>query len=250
MYGQGSGPSPDEYFKQADFYRKNVQTDSALMYYEKAAIEFHSQGKMEEFVNSYNQIGIILTRQDQYEKAKLYLEKAMSVGLSSLDSNHLTIATTYISLGVISRAEENYSQSLLYHNKALSIRLQRLGEYSAEVATSYGNIGNVYLSLKDFDQSILSHSKAMKIREKLFGPKSAEIIESYAGLGNAYKEKKEYKTAIKYFEKALDNKIVQRGQGHKDLVKYQQYLRDVYYLSNNKEKGDYYKALAEEILSK
>lgn len=52
-----------------------------------------------------------------------------------------------------------------------------------------------------------------------------------------FREKKEYKRAIEYFEKALDNKILQRGPGHKDLVKYQQYLSEVYYLSNNKEKG-------------
>ncbi|MBK7231712.1 MAG: tetratricopeptide repeat protein [Saprospiraceae bacterium] len=248
--GQGGGPNAEEYFRQADIYRKNFKPDSAILYYEKASIEFQLLGKVDEFVNSYNQIGIILTRQDQYERAKNYLEKALNIGLSSLDSNLLSIATTYISLGVIFRAEGNFIQSLDYHYKALTIRLQRLGEYNAEVATSYGNIGNVYISNKDFDQAIFAHTKAMDIRNKLFGPESAEIIESYAGLGNAFREKKEYKRAIEYFEKALDNKILQRGPGHKDLVKYQQYLSEVYYLSNNKEKGDYYKSLAEEILKK
>ncbi len=89
--------------------------------------------------------------------------------------------------------------------------------------------------------------KAMKIRKKVFGKKSAEIIESYGNLGNAYREKKKYKTAIKYFEKALENKIIQRGEGHKDLVRFYKNMSDVYYLMQNKAKGGFYKNKLERI---
>lgn len=245
--GQSSSLA-DEYILQADDFKKNLKPDSAIIYYEKASVEFQKLGNIEKFINAYNQIGIILTRQDKYEKAKTYLEKALSTGLSSLDTNNLVIATTYISLGVVYNAEENYNQSLIYHNKALSIRLLKLGEYDAQVATSYGNIGNVYRNSGDFDKSIDAHLKAMKIREKLFGEASAEIIDSYVGLGNVYREKKDYTTSLKYFEKALKNKIVQRGEGHKDLAKFYKYISDVYYLMENKEQGDFYKTKSEETL--
>jgi tetratricopeptide (TPR) repeat protein len=116
-----NGPLSEKYIGLADNYKKNQQQDSALVYYEKASAEFQALGNIEKFINSYNQIGIILTRQDNYDKAKTYLEKALSTGLSSLDTNNLVIATTYISLGVIYNAEENYVQSLICHNKALEI---------------------------------------------------------------------------------------------------------------------------------
>ena len=87
----------------------------------------------------------------------------------------------------------------------------------------------------------------MKIREQLLGKESVEVIQSYIGLGNAYKEKKDYKTSIDYFEKALQNKIKQRGQGHKDLVRYYNNISEVYYLMDNKAQGDFYKAKSEEI---
>jgi tetratricopeptide (TPR) repeat protein len=116
------------------------------------------------------------------------------------------------------------------------------------VATSYGNIGNVYRRKGDFDKSIVAHLKAMKIREKVFGEESAEIIESYTGLGNAYREKRDYKKSLMYFEKALNNKIKQRGQGHKDLVRFYTNISEVYYLTGNKEQGDFYKIKSEEIL--
>ena len=90
----------------------------------------------------------------------------------------------------------------------------------------------------------------MNIRETLFGEESPEIIESYAGLGNAYKEKKDYSASLKCFEKALNNKILQRGEGHKDLVKYYNYISEVYYLMDNKALGDSYKTKAEAIGNK
>lgn len=175
IYCQG-GPFADEYMKIADDFKNNSKPDSAMFYYEKAALEFRSTGHIEKLVNAYNQLGIILTRQDQYDDAKSYLEQALSVGLPVLDSNHLAIANTYISLGVIYRAKGHYQQSLLFHNKALAIRMLKCGEYSTEVATSYGNIGNVHFSIGDLIQSIAAHTKAMEIRERLFGPKSPEII--------------------------------------------------------------------------
>jgi tetratricopeptide (TPR) repeat protein len=234
-------------YMMATDFKKNMKLDSALIYYESASFEFEKAKRIEQFIDSYNQIGIILTRQDKYEEAKTYLDKALSIGLASLDSNHLTIATTYISLGVICNAEEKYDQALGYHYKALAIRLVKLDELHPDVATSYGNLGNVYRNNKEFDKSIEAHLVAMSIREKVFGLTSSEIVESYVGLGNAYKQKKEYKTALEYFEKALKNKIIQRGKDHKDLIRFYKYISDIYYLLNNKAKGDEYKIISEEI---
>lgn len=87
----------------------------------------------------------------------------------------------------------------------------------------------------------------MKIREKIFGDSSAEVIQSYTGLGNACKEKKDYEVSIEYFEKALQNKIKQNGEEHKDLAKYYKNISDVYYLMDNKQQGDFYKTKSESL---
>lgn len=93
LNGQSNSPA-DEYLRQADDFKKNMKPDSAVISYEKASVEFQKLGNIEKFIYSYNQIGIILTRQDKYEKAKTYLEKALSTGLALLDRNHPAIATT------------------------------------------------------------------------------------------------------------------------------------------------------------
>ena len=241
---QAQNPA-EGYLQLAEDFKKNAQRDSALVYYEKASMEFQKLGDFENLANTYNQMGIILTRQDKYEPAKKYLEKALKIGHNSLDSNHLTIAVTYLSLGVVYAAEEKYDQSIKSHNQALAIRLLKLGEFHADVATSYGNIGNVYFNSKNYDQAIEAHTKAMIIREKVFGEKSVEIIQSYTNLGNAYREKKDYKTSVAYFDKALQSKLTQSGWGHKDLVRFYKNLSDVYYLMGNKTLGDLHKTRSE-----
>ena len=68
------------------------------------------------------------------------------------------------------------------------------------------------------------------------------MIQSHTNLGNAYKEKGDYKSALKYYQKALEIKILQVGEGHKDLAKFYQNVSEVYYLMGDKKQGDYYKA--------
>ncbi len=233
----------DTYYQTAEVYRKNAKPDSAIFFYEKAAVEFEKNTNFENLVNACNQAATLLTRQDKYERAKTWLEKALATGRFLPDSSSLSIATTYITLGVIANAEENYSQSLWYHNRSLSIRLAKLGENHADVATSYGNIGNVYVNSKDYDNAIDAHLKALKIREKVFGKNGVEVIQSFTNLGNAYKGKKDYGNALDNYEKALQNKILQTGGPvHKELARFYKNVSDIYYLMDNKAQGDLYKA--------
>jgi tetratricopeptide (TPR) repeat protein len=241
--------TPDEYMRLAENYKKVSKPDSAILYFEKAAALFQTTNNYESQVNALNQIGIILTRQDKYEISKKYLDQALLLGQSKLDSGSLFLATTYISLGVLHAAEENYKESLVFHNKALAIRLSKLGENHSDVATSYGNIGNVYFRSKDYSQAIEAHLMAMNIREKLFGPESPEITQSYTNLGNAYKEQKDYTTSLSFYLKALKNKIKLRGLKHKELIPCYNNLKDVYYLMGDMEQGDFNKQKAEEILN-
>ena len=242
-----SGPRADEYMRLADESNKELKRDDAISYYEKAAVEFHALGNTEQFINAYNQIGIILTRQDKYEQAKTFLDKALSTGLSTLGPNHLVVATTYLALGVVYAAEDKFDQSLEVHNKALKIRLSKLGKWNAHVATSYGNIGNVYLRKKDYDRAIETHLIAKQIREKVFGKNSVEVVGSYRGLGNAYREKKSYKKSLAFFEKVLRNRMNQLGPGHRDLAREYESIAEVYSLMGNKLKAAEYKTRAEEM---
>lgn len=239
--------NPETLFKTADGFRTKADPENAMIYFEKAAVEFHKAGNTERAIDAYTQIGAILNRQDRFEKAKAVLEKALAIGRSAKDPESPAIATTYVNLGVTYGAEGKFQEALGFHNKALAIRLEKVGKTSPEVATSYGNIGNVYLRMKDYDRAIDAHQKARQIREKVFGKNSVEIVESYRGLGNAYKEKRNYKESLDYYQMALANKITQLGPNHKDLVRFYKGISEVYSLMGDKARSDEYRIKGEEI---
>ena len=58
--------------KTADDFKSKSDPDNAIVYYEKAAIEFSKNGNTEKAIGSYNQIGALLNRQDKYDKANLF----------------------------------------------------------------------------------------------------------------------------------------------------------------------------------
>lgn len=238
----------DSYTDSAENYRKKAQPDSAIYFYQRAALFFQQSGETERLVNVYNQLGIILTRQDKYEPAKKHLEAARGLLPERPELLNLLAANVYISLGVLFAAEKNYDLSLQHHFRSLGIRRSLLGNLHADVATSYGNIGNVYLRKNSLDSALYFHRQAMETRNKLFGEKSVEIIESYNGLGNTYKARKEYPVALSFFEKALANKILQRGLAHKDLAKFYLNISDLYYLLGKDAMGEDYKALASQAV--
>ena len=237
----------DELFKTADDFRSKSKPESAVEYYEKAAVEFSKAGNNEKAIDSYNQIGAILNRQDKYAQAKAFLGKALEIGRTSNKLESLAIATTYLNLGVTYGAENNFEESLKYHNKALSIRLAKLGTNNADVATSYGNIGNIYFRMKEYDRAIDVHLKAKEIREKVFGKNGTEVEQSYRNLGNAFREKKEYKQAINNYEKALAIKIAQVCPKHKDLIRYYKSISEVYGLMGDKALSEENRLKAEAI---
>lgn len=239
-----------KYLLKADAFRKNALPDSAIFYYKKAASIFKENKKTEKLINAYNQIGMVLARQDKFEEGRMYLGMAELQGNTLKDTNSLLRAATFISLGVVYSSVGDFNGALSYHNRALVIRLLKSGPYNSDVATSYGNIGNVYLIKKEYDKSIESHLKALDIRKKIFGEKSVEINQTYNNLGKVYREKKEYQTSLGYFEKLLQNKIDQSGTESKDLVKVYTSISEVYYLMGDNFLGDMNKAKAEEVAKK
>ncbi|MEP6646388.1 MAG: tetratricopeptide repeat protein [Saprospiraceae bacterium] len=242
--------SAEKYFKKAEDFKKNMMPDSAIFYFKKAALHFKEKGKTKKLINTYNQIATLLSRKDKFEEGRMYLGMAELAGNTLKDTNDLLRAATFINLGVIYGSMGDFKGSLAYHRRALAIRLLKSGEYNSDVATSYGNMGNVYFIQKEYDLAIESHLKALKIREKIFGSKSTEVNQTYNNLAKAYKEKKEYDTALTYLQKLEENKILQVGPDHKDLIKVYTSLSDLYQLMGNDEQMVLYKSKADAISAK
>ena len=56
-----------QYLAEADEYKNRLNRDSAVICYKKAAYEFEKWSNWNQHVHAFTQVGVILTRQDQYE---------------------------------------------------------------------------------------------------------------------------------------------------------------------------------------
>src|SRR5688572_11939734 len=66
----------EELVKLADAFKKESKTDSAVFYYEKASAKLGENTEAKNFIYASNQLGVILTRKDEIEKALSVLQKA------------------------------------------------------------------------------------------------------------------------------------------------------------------------------
>jgi tetratricopeptide (TPR) repeat protein len=67
----------DNFLKLAEEYKSKSNPDSAIYYYEKAAIENEKIGNIEEEIDAFNQIGVLLTRQGNYDEARSMAEQGI-----------------------------------------------------------------------------------------------------------------------------------------------------------------------------
>jgi tetratricopeptide (TPR) repeat protein len=240
--------NPDLLFDRAAALRATGSADSSILLFQKAAKGYLTIRSYEKAVNSLNQSGALLTRQDKYDPALTDLNLALKTGQKYLDKNNLTLASTFVALGVIFNARKEYEQSLSVHHKALNIRLTKSGRVNADVATSYGNIGNVYFNDGQIDKAIENHSEALRIRKELFGEDGSELVQSYVNLGKSLLENKMYQGALGSYQSAMKIRLKQTGPTPKDLPKIYKSISDIYYLMGNDKEGEAFKIKSEKPL--
>lgn len=240
--------NPDLRFDQAAALRAAGSADSSVLLFQKAAEGYLAVRSYEKAVNSLNQSGALLTRQDKYDPALADLNLALKTGQKHLDKNNLTLASTLVALGVVFNARKEYEKSLSVHHKALNIRLTRSGRVNADVATSYGNIGNVYFNDGQMDKAIKNHSEALSIRKELFGEDGSELVQSYVNLGKSLLENKMYQDALNSYQSAMKIRLKQTGPTPKDLPGIYKRISDIYYLLGNNKEGEAFKIKSEKPL--
>jgi tetratricopeptide (TPR) repeat protein len=110
-----------------------------------------------------NNKGILLTRQQQYEKAETVLMQALDVTLSE---NTQAYATVCSSLGNLMFKKSNYEKSLEFYDKALLS--DRQSQFHPGLADNLYAVGQVYYRLKAYDQAMAYFERSIKIYA-LFG---------------------------------------------------------------------------------
>ncbi|TSE05010.1 CHAT domain-containing protein [Aquimarina algiphila] len=181
-----------------------MQYDTAFDYYKKALLIFDKEERLDGLLYLYNNIGNLLIQKGEYDKALLYNNKSLDIGLKIYDRYHEDMAVLYMNSGDIFHSKSNYKRALYYYDKALLIFKEIFGENHFRLKEIFNRIGNAYSKKKEYNTALKYYKKALKINKYLFENNGPEITNSYIQIGRLYFKQDMYEKALLFFEKGLD----------------------------------------------
>jgi tetratricopeptide (TPR) repeat protein len=190
-------------------------------------------------VHIYNQLGRVKSREEEYQEAIRFYEKALAITQQSLPPNHPDLAGSYGNIGSVYDKMGDYLKALSYYEKALAIQQQSLPPNHPGLAKSYNNIGIVFNRMGDYPKALSSHEKALAIQQQSLPPNHSDLAGSYGNIGSVYDNMGDYLKALSYYEKALAIQQQSLPPNHPGLAKSYNNIGIVYY-----NMGDYPKALS------
>ncbi len=205
----GYQPGIAEAFKHiAEYYLNNEMYSKALIFFHKAANQYHSLHDPGE-IYCLEEISKIHFLIGNFRLAIKYSKEALQSAVNYNDEEWMT--RCYNNLGVLYRNIKKYDSAIMYIQKSLSI--DEKNENLLGIAKSYNNLGIISYKRGDTTKAISLFQKSIDLKKKAHD--SSGIATAYANLGKIYlrkaknrkteKQKKEnYRNAIHNAKKALE----------------------------------------------
>lgn len=171
------------YYNLGVVYSEMMQYDTALSFYEKAALERPM------YAEAYCNMGVIYKNRGDMEAAIACYERCLAVSPNfEIAKNNMAIALT--DLGTKVKLEGNINQGVEYYKKALY--------YNWHYADAMYNLGVAYGEMLKFEMAIVFYELAFH-----FNPHCAEACNN---LGVIYKDRDNLDKAVECYQLALSIK--------------------------------------------
>lgn len=208
LFGEISPDVATTYNNIGTVYER-VDCAQAILCFEKA-LDIRRQiygDNSTEVAISYNNIASVYLhaelREDELNRAKVYLESAISIQLGVVGEYNENTATYYNNLSLIHAYLHDYKSAFFYCQKSIDINSKLFVEGHHALSHNYLAMGGIYSMQHDYFHSNLFYEKALAIRIKVYGENDYRVADIYVLLGNNYSNNCETKKALSYFLKAI-----------------------------------------------
>lgn len=178
----------------------NNNYDSSIQWHEKALKTLTSNDAR--VADSYNCIGCIYQKKEDFNTALEYYNKALIIWDNSFEEDNYQIADCLNNMGCVYETQKNYSKALECHEKALIIRKKCLPKDHSDLGGSYNNIGNVYLCLEQYDLALENYKYSYEIKFKSLPSQHVSLASTLENIGLVYEQKQIFQQAFIYYERA------------------------------------------------
>jgi tetratricopeptide (TPR) repeat protein len=217
------------YFNLGCLYSKKNDYDSSLDWHQQSLDIRLSLARSNnlDLSESYSQIGFIYEKKEDYQQA---LENHNNALYSSKQINRKSdqhIITCYINLGRIKQKMRKYSDALHDYKKALAIRKKHLSTDDFDLGLLYHDIGYVHGRFTEFDRALEYYSLALQTYEKCLPTEHLKVASVLLKMGYGYEDKGLLTQALIYYEKTAGIYRVLFSEGHPDLNKIEEDIRQI-----------------------
>ena len=201
----------------------------------------------------YHNIGLLHSELSDYQQAKEYFERALSIKLNTFGPDHVEVAATYHNMGTLHGHLGNNQQAKKFCERALSIQLNKLGSdhVDAYVAPTCLNMGNEHRNLGDNQQAKKYYERALSINLKKLGPDHVDVASTCHNMGNLHRDLGDNQQAKKYYERALFIQLNKLGPDHVDVAGTYHNMGNLHHdLGDNQQAKKYYERALFILLNK
>lgn len=189
--------------------------------YYRRALKFFKQSKKcrrskKSIQTIYSNMSSAYVGIGQYEIAKQYAYRALTIEKKHNPPSHPDLAHTYGKLAIIESRLGNYSSALTLSKESLTLLQQSLPPNHHLLAHAFNNIGSIYNDLEDADRALEYYEEALKIQSQSFEQNKDNHLLVAASLNNIAScqfAKNNFQEAEAAFKRVLETKLAILGDG-------------------------------------
>jgi CHAT domain-containing protein/Tfp pilus assembly protein PilF len=176
-------------------------------------------GAHPEVAISLDQLGNLLVRTGDTERAGPYLQRALAIQEASLGKNHPSVAQTLTHLAILHDARGNAEQAEPLFARALSILEATRDASSIEVARALDNLAVFYIDQRRYALAEPLQQRALPILEAALGPNHPDMARALVNLALVYSSQGFHSRAGPLYERALQIQETAYGKNHPEVAR-------------------------------
>lgn len=200
----GINPSTVTRQLKAARYEQYKDFLDAISNYLREQYDFFGEGNELQQASAYQNTGIYLVNNHEYEAAINNFEKAIGIKEKVLGMYDASVASSYCSIGAVYNQKGEYDKAFEMYKKALVIGEKTLNKDHPIIAAIYNNISILYYRKGEYDISLENYYKALDIYEKTLGKTHKKTKMLYNNIVRAYQKQNKFDKAMEYMSLIVD----------------------------------------------
>lgn len=210
-------------------YKQGHSEQALKVFFQAMALAKHSKECISEQSKIYNNLGVLFSDWEEFDKSLNYYNKALHIADSMGFIGE--VGRLYNNMGTIYWYKEKNDSAYDFYNKSLAFREKDNDKNG--MAYVLNNLGMFYGSLENYKESLVYFNRSFGIFEEISN--RIGMTMSLYNIGSVYQELENFDLASKYFNESLNISFSQ-GFGDYTLANYKA-LNEVYSSDENWEKA-------------